>query len=145
MAMNNNLIQGLLDLLLENANFPNVGDSTGLQGSGSAGDFYLSLHTADPGASGSQNTSEVAYTGYARVAIARGSGQFTQSGNVFSFAATQSFPACTGGSATATYAGIGTSSTGAGELLWTGAITPSLAISSGLTPQLTTGTTFTLT
>ena len=33
--------------------------------------LYISLHTADPGAAGAQNTSEAAYTGYARVAVAR--------------------------------------------------------------------------
>lgn len=33
--------------------------------------FYISLHTADPTSTGGQNTSEVAYTGYARQAVAR--------------------------------------------------------------------------
>ena len=40
--------------------------------------MYLALHTADPGELGnSQSTSEIAYTGYARVAIARSSSGFT--------------------------------------------------------------------
>ena len=33
--------------------------------------LYVALHTADPGEAGVQNTSETAYTGYARVAVAR--------------------------------------------------------------------------
>ena len=33
--------------------------------------LYLSLHTADPGAGGSQTTSEAAYGGYARQPVAR--------------------------------------------------------------------------
>ena len=36
--------------------------------------LYVSLHTANPGATGNQTTSEAAYTSYARVAVARTSG-----------------------------------------------------------------------
>jgi hypothetical protein len=145
MPANNNLIQGLLNLLLENTNFANVGDATGLRGSSSAGNFYFSLHSSDPGATGNQTTNEVSFTSYARATLARTSGNFTQATNTFSLAATLNFVACTGGSATATYAGIGTSLTGSGILLWSGSITPSLSITNGITPQLTTGTTFTFT
>ena len=33
--------------------------------------FYLSLHTGDPGEAGDQTTSEATYTSYARVAVLR--------------------------------------------------------------------------
>jgi hypothetical protein len=145
MAMNDNLILGLLELLLENLAFANVGSSGGLQPSSPAGNLYLSLHTADPGPTGNQTTSEAAYTGYARVAVSRASGSFTLTGTTFSLAANAVFPTATGGSETETYAGLGTAATGSGELLWTGAITPSLSVSTGLAPVLTTGTTFTMT
>ena len=58
-------------------------------------------------------------------------------------ASTVSFPACTGGTATATNFAIGTASSGAGELLHTGTLSPTINISTGVTPQLTTGTTIT--
>lgn len=50
----------------------------------------VSLHTADPG-SGTQATSEVAYTGYARVSVARTSGGWTVTANSVSPAANIDF------------------------------------------------------
>jgi hypothetical protein len=134
-----------LQLLFQNANAANIGDATGLRGSTTAGQFFVSLHTADPGEAGAQNTSEVSYTGYARVGINRasGAGGFTVSGNTVSFGTNPtSFGACTAGSATATHFGIGTASSGAGVLLYRGALSASIAISSGVTPQISalTGT-----
>jgi hypothetical protein len=105
--------------------------------------LYLSLHTADPGAGGSQTTSEVTYTSYARVAVLRTTGGWTVTSNAVSPAATISFPAGTGGSGTATYMGVGTASSGAGKLLWSGAISPTIVTGNGVTPQLTTATTIT--
>jgi hypothetical protein len=144
MAMNDNLISGLLNLFLENVAFANVGNAGGLQPSSAAGLLYFSLHTADPGAGGSQNTNEVAYTGYARASLGRASGNFVVTGTQWALAAALNFPACTGGTATAAFAGIGFDLTGAGELYWSGAVTPNLSIASGLTPQLTTASYFTL-
>lgn len=43
--------------------------------------LYISLHTADPGEAGSQLTSEAAFTGYARVSVARTSLGFTVAGD----------------------------------------------------------------
>lgn len=106
--------------------------------------LYLALHTADPGAGGSQTTSEVAYTSYARVAVARTTGGFTAgSGGVSNLVAAGTFPAGTGGSGTATYFSIGTASSGAGKILWSGPITPSIVTGNGVTPQLTTATSIT--
>jgi hypothetical protein len=131
----------LLLLLFNNTNAANIGDATGLRASTTAGQLFVSLHTADPGEAGAQNTSEVAYTGYARVGINRasGAGGFTVSTNTVSFGTNPtSFGACTAGSATATHFGIGTASTGAGVLLYKGALSASIAISSGVTPQIST-------
>jgi len=102
--------------------------------------FYLALHTADPTAGGSQTSSEVAYTSYTREAVLRTSAGFTVSGNAVTLTAAVNFPACTGGTATATYFSIGTASSGAGEVLYAGPITPTIAVSTGVTPQLTAGT-----
>lgn len=144
MSMSNSLENSLLLLLFNNTNIANVGDATGLRGSTAAGSLYLSLHTADPGEAGTQTTSECAYTSYARVAVARTSGGFTVATNTMTLTANMDFPAATGGSETATHFGIGTAASGTGVLLFKGAISPTIAISTGVTPRLTTGTTITL-
>lgn len=106
--------------------------------------LYVSLHTADPGEAGSQLTSEVTYTSYARVAVARTSGGWTVTSSSVSPAATISFPAGTGGSGTVTHFGVGTVTTGgAGKLLYSGTVTPNIVLGNGITPQLTTASTVT--
>lgn len=140
MSKTNSWENGLLQLVFENTNFANVGDATGLRGSSTAGSFYFSLHTADPGEAGDQTTNEVAYTSYARVAVARSTSGWTVTGNAVALDANVTFPAGTGGSGTATHWGLGTASSGAGVLLYKGAISPSIVCGSGVTPQLTAGT-----
>ncbi len=104
-----------------------------------ATNLYVSLHTGDPGETGAQNTTEATYTSYARVAVARNSGGWTVSGNNASNTAATNFPACTGGSNTITHFGIGLSSSGAGTLLFKGALNSSLAVSNGITPSFAIG------
>lgn len=140
MSKSNTLETKYLQLLFNNTAFTNVGDASGLPGSSAAGSLYFSLHTADPGEAGDQTTNEVAYTSYARVAVARTTGGFTVSGNAVSLVGNVTFPAGTGGSGTAAYWGIGTASSGAGQLLYKGTISPSIVCGSGVTPQLTAGT-----
>lgn len=88
--------------------------------------LYLALHSADPGRSGSQSTSEVSYTGYARAAAARSDSVWTVSSDAtdpkVSLAATQSFPACTDGTATAKFFSIGTAASSTGKILHRGVI-----------------------
>lgn len=105
--------------------------------------LYMSLHTADPGEAGSQTTNECAYTSYARVSVARTSGGWTVSGNSVSPVANIEFPAATGGTETATHAAVGTASSGTGKILYKGSITPTISISSGITPRLTSASTVT--
>lgn len=140
MSKTNSWENGLLQLVFENTNFANVGDATGLRGSSTAGSFYFSLHTSDPGEAGDQTTNEIAYTSYARVAVARSTAGWTVTGNAVAVDANVTFPAGTGGSGTATHWGLGTASSGAGVLLYKGAISPSIVCGSGVTPQLTAGT-----
>lgn len=138
MSATNVLEAGLLSLLFENANYANVGDATGLRGSSTAGSFEISLHTGDPGETGSQTTSEAGYTSYARVAVARSTAGWTVSGTAPTQAANDAaitFPACTGSSSTCTHFGIGSDHTGAGNLFISGALTASLAVSTGITPS----------
>lgn len=105
--------------------------------------LYLSLHTADPGEGGNQTTNEVAYTGYARVAVARTSGGWTITGNSASPVATVAFGLDTVGTGTATHAAIGTAVSGTGKVLYKGALSPTIAYAPGVTPQI--GTTSTIT
>lgn len=104
-----------------------------------ATNLYVSLHTGDVGETGNQTTSEATYTSYARVAVARTSGGWTVSTNTVTNAATISFPAATGGSNTITHFAVGTASSGTGKVLYKGALSASLAVSSGITPQFAAG------
>jgi len=128
---------GLALLLFNNTNFANVGDATGLRGSTTAGSFYISLHTADPGEAGTVTTNETAYTGYARVAVARSGAGFVVTANSVSPAANITFGQCTASPGAAiTHFGIGTSASGAGTLLYRGDLTPTIAMAINVTPVI---------
>jgi hypothetical protein len=143
MSKGNTFENDLLLLIFNNTGAALIGDATGLRGSTVAGSLFVALHTADPGETGDQTTNEVAYTGYGRVAVARSGAGWTVAANSVSPAANIDFGACTAGTATATHFSVGTASTGTGKVLYKGAISPSIAISAGVTPRLTTATAIT--
>lgn len=99
--------------------------------------LYIGLHTADPGEGGSQTTSEASYTGYARIGITRasGAGGWTVSSNTASNTSLAQFAECTAGSDTITHVSIGTDSSGAGKVIYSGALNASRGISAGIQPQ----------
>lgn len=137
----------LLKLIFQNTNLSGIG-TPGLVGSSSAGSLYVSLHTADPGdaAASGQSTSEISYTGYARVAVSRasGSGGFTITGNTVKPTDAVTFGAMTGGTGgTATYFGVGTESTGTGKLLYSGGLSPTIIVTTTKVPVLTNNTSIT--
>ena len=101
--------------------------------------LYLALHTADPGEAGGQSTSEADYTNYARVAVTKDASGWTVSGNQASNAALVQFPQCGGGTNTITHVSIGTLSTGVGQILYSGALSSSLAVSNLIQPQFAIG------
>lgn len=101
--------------------------------------LYVSLHTADPGEAGNQSTSEAAYTGYARATVARTSGGWTVNLNVAANTAQVSFPECTGGTATITHVGIGTSASGTGRLIASGTVSPNVNVATGVTVSFAAG------
>ena len=139
MSKTNTWENDLLLLQFNNTNSALHGDATGLRASTTAGSYYLSLHTADPGEAGDQTTSEIAYTSYARAAVARSGVGFTVSGSTVALAAACIFPAGTGGTGTATHFGVGCSASGVGKLLYKGALSPTVVCGSGITPQLNAG------
>lgn len=130
----------LLKLIFNATAIANIADNAA---SSPLTNLYISLHTADPGEAGSQTTSEATYTSYARVAVARTSGGWTVTTNSVSPVATISFPAATGGTNTITHFAVGTASSGAGKVLYSGTVTPNISVSTGVTPQLTTSTAIT--
>jgi hypothetical protein len=139
MSATNVFENGLLSLIFENANYANVGDATGLRGSSTAGVFYISVHTANPNETGTQATSEAAYTSYARVSVARSTSGWTVASGVADNDGAINFPQATGGSESETHFGIGSDSSGTGNLFLWGALTSSLAVSSGITPSFAAG------
>jgi hypothetical protein len=131
---------GLLLLLFNNTTFTLVGDAAGLLKSAGDGNLYVSLHTADPGEAGDQTTSECAYTGYARVPVARTNAGWTvTAGNAVDNAAAITFGLDTVGSEHVTHFGVGTSSVGAGKLLYSGELTAHLDVAPGITPSFAIG------
>jgi hypothetical protein len=137
MSKANQFENDLLLLIFNATAIANIADNAS---SSPLTNLYVSLHTGDPGEAGSQTTNECAYTSYARVAVARTAGGWTVTANSVSPASAITFPAATGGSETATYFAVGTASSGAGKILYSGTVTPNIVISSGVTPQLTTAT-----
>ena len=140
MSMSNVSETNLLNLLFNNTDWPNVGDAAGLQNSAAAGSFYVALHTADPGDAGTQATSEAAYTGYGRVAVERTAGGWAVSGAQVSNAATVQFGECTAGTSNATHFSVGLLASGAGDILYSGALGAPRSISAGITPLFNPGT-----
>lgn len=137
MSATNAFENKVLSLYLENANAADIGDSTGLRGSTTAGSVYVSLHTADPAETGDQTTSESAYTNYARVAVARSSAGWTVASGVGDNDSAITFPACGVTGSTVTHCALGSASSGAGSRDLNG--TASLAVSAGITPQFAAG------
>jgi hypothetical protein len=103
----------------------------------------VALHTADPGEAGTQSTSETAYTGYARVAVARTSGGWAITGSSISPVANIDFGECTasaGGPITHFSVGTGVSN----KLIASGTVTPNITMAVGVIPRLKTTSTITL-
>lgn len=141
MSKSNTFENDFLLLVFNNTNCSLVGDATGLRGSSTAGSLYFGLHTNDPGEAGNQATNEIAYTGYARVAVARSGSGFTVTGNAVATAGNVDFGTMSGGAGgTATHWSIGTDSSGNGKLLYKGALSPTIAVSNGVTPRINAGT-----
>lgn len=109
-------------------------------GSGPLTDLYVSLHTADPGVGNNQTTNETAYTNYVRVAVARTTGGWdAPAAAATANAALIQFAQCGASGATLTHVAIGTAASGAGTVLYAGALSSSLAVANGIQPQFAAG------
>lgn len=136
MSKGNSWETDLLKLLLTATALANIADNAAASPNTN---IYVSLHTGDPGEAGDQTTNEATYTSYARVAVARSGSGWTVASGAAENAGAITFPACTGGSNTITHFGVGKSSSGAGYLYYKGALSASLAVSSGITPAFAAG------
>lgn len=141
MSKGNTFENDLLKLLFNATAIANIADNAATSPLTS---LYVSLHTADPGEAGDQTTNETGYTGYARMAVARNSGGFTVAANSVSPVANIDFGECTAvPGAAITHFGIGTASSGAGKLLYSGTMTPNITMAAGVIPRLKTTSTVT--
>lgn len=102
----------------------------------------VALHTADPGDGGTQATSETAYTGYARITVARTTGGWAVANGSVSPVANIDFGECTaspGGALTHFSVGTGV----ANKLLYSGTLTPNITMAVGVIPRIKTTSTIT--
>ncbi len=134
------LAADLLGLIFNAAGITGIADNAAIA---PATNLYVSFHTGDPGETGNQNTSECAYSGYARVGVARSGAGWAVTANVVSPAADVVFPRATAGSEVITHFSIGTDPSGAGKILYYGTVTPNISIFPGVRPKLTTASTIT--
>ena len=137
MSKGNTFENDFLKLIFQAVAIANIADNAA---SSPLTNLQVSLHTASPGEAGTQLTSEITYTSYSRVAVARTAGGWAVTANVTNPVAAITFPVGTGGSGTATHFAIGTASSGAGKILYYGTITPNIVCGNGITPELTTAT-----
>jgi hypothetical protein len=75
--------------------------------------------------------------------VARSGSGWTVTGNSVVPAANIDFTEATGGTETATHWAVGTASTRTGKVLYKGSFSPTISISTGVTPRLTTASTVT--
>jgi hypothetical protein len=111
---------------------------------GATGTLYLSLHTGTIGSGGNQLTNEVAYTGYARVAVTRNSsGSFViASAGASENNALVQFGNPTAGSfpITITHVALGENASGAGTVIEFTALNANLIVNQNVQPQFAIGT-----
>jgi hypothetical protein len=104
----------------------------------------VALHTSDPGEAGTQSTNETAYTGYARVSVARSAGGWTVTTNSVSPVANIDFGECSASPGAAiTHFSVGPTGGGATKIFYKGAITPNITMGVGVIPRLKTTSTIT--
>lgn len=100
-------------------------------------DLDIHLHTADPGEGGTSATNECTYGSYALQTVLRDATGWDVSGNQASNDDLIQFPQCSSGSETITHVSItpGNST----QILYSGALSSSLAVSVGIQPQFAVG------
>ncbi len=114
---------------------------------GPTASIFVSLHTALPVEGGDQTSNEITtgeYGQYARIAVARTAGGWTVAAAADPAAVDNAanitwVVMSTGTGATITHFGMGRLTSGAGEMYFSGALTGSLVMANGVTPQFNIG------
>src|SRR5437773_1386998 len=126
MSKGNTYEDDLLKLLLNATAIANVADNAA---SSPLTNLSVALHTADPGEGGTQTTNEAAYTGYARVSVARTTGGWTISSGSASPVANIDFGECTASPGGAiTHFSVGPTGGGATKIFYSGTVTPNITM-----------------
>lgn len=112
-------------------------NNTAVSGIGTS--LFIALHTADPGESGDQTTSEAAYTGYTRIGVNRNGGGFTVVANQATNTAEVLFPTSTSGPEVITHVSVGVNASGASKILYKGALSSSLTVNNNIAPRFVAG------
>lgn len=139
MSKSNACEEALLKLIYNATPFAEIADN---DATGPSTNITVALHTADPGETGTQLTSEAAFTGYARVNVARTTGGWTVTANSVSPVANIDFAECTASPGTAiTHFSTGT---GTGSvMLHKGTLTPNVTMAVGVIARIKTTSTIT--
>jgi hypothetical protein len=141
MSISDTTENAILNLIFRATAWANYADNAA---SAPQTNIHVGLNTGDPGDAGTMATSEVTYTDYARVNVARSTGWNASTTGSTSPAANIDFPVGSGGSGTVTFFSTGKTGGGATDILFSGSVTPSIVTGSGVTPRLTTATAITL-
>ena len=134
MPFSTNFAKEILELVFENSSVPNLGSSSGLQGSSTGGSVELALIKS--------GGAEANYSNYQRVTLTRTSNIWNTSGSTLSNASDVTFPACGGNAQTITgfkifYGAFGTEPYGAE--LGSGTLNSNVSIALGETPRFQAG------
>lgn len=141
MSKGNVFENDLLSLIFNGDTIANIADDAGTS---PLTNLYCSLHTSDPGEAGNQESNEISYTNYARVAVSRDNSGWTVSGNSVSPAANIDFAQGeSGDTGTITHFAVGTDASGTGKVLYSGTMTPNVEMADGVIPRISTETTIT--
>ena len=100
---------------------------------------YIALHTGTLNAASTATTNEATYTGYARVAVTAATGFSAAASGASENTGLIQFPEASGGSNTITYVSIVTNASGAGQIIYFGALDSARAVSTGIQPQFAAG------
>ena len=136
MPKSTNTCNRVLQLIFNAVGWPNVADNAA---TAPLANLFVSLHTADPGIGNAQTTNEVAYTNYVRIAVVRTAAGWTVATNSAVNTALAQFAQCGVTGDTASHVAVGSAVSGAGNVLYAGALSAALAIALNIQPQFSAG------
>lgn len=140
MSKSNAFETELLQLIFNGTPLPGLAENAGSP----LAALWISLHTADPGEAGGQNTNEASYLGYVRKSVSRNTSGWTVANGSASPVSDVVFPTSTGGSdAAITHFAVGSADTGAGRVFYRGTLAPNIQMAVGVTPKLASSSTIT--